>query len=92
MSGKWLSGYSTSRTEQKIEFFYLMRASNARVNAIMDYIRDRYFGDLHAWLTDDVLSPRQTLQADELIREVAGESLTAGYFLDCVTQRYEALH
>ncbi len=55
-------------------------------------IRDGEFGDLHEWLTENVHRHGKRYTTPELIETATGESLSADYFLDHVTEKYGDLY
>jgi len=50
------------------------------------------FGELRAWLTENVHRHGRLYPTDELIIEATGEALTAEYFLEYVTEKYTSLY
>ncbi|GAA0248124.1 carboxypeptidase M32 [Haladaptatus pallidirubidus] len=58
----------------------------------MERIREGDFAPIRDWLTENIHQQGQRYTTDELIEEVTGEPLTADYFLDYVTEKYEAIY
>ncbi|WP_440010359.1 carboxypeptidase M32 [Halomicrococcus sp. SG-WS-1] len=55
-------------------------------------IREGNFGPIREWLTENVHRHGQRYTTDELIERATGEPLTAEYFLDYVTEKYETIY
>ncbi|WP_224332949.1 carboxypeptidase M32 [Haloprofundus halobius] len=55
-------------------------------------IRDGEFAPLWDWLTENVHSHGKRYPTGELIEEATGEPLTATYFTEYVTEKFEALY
>ncbi|WP_423743300.1 carboxypeptidase M32 (plasmid) [Haladaptatus sp. SPP-AMP-3] len=55
-------------------------------------IRAGEFDDFHDWLTENIHQYGCLYTTDDLIQHATGESFTAEYFLDYVTEKYGALY
>jgi carboxypeptidase Taq len=55
-------------------------------------VADRRFDDLRAWMGEHVHQHGKRYETDELVAVATGEPLTAEYFLDYVTEKYEELY
>ena len=55
-------------------------------------VADRRFDDLRVWMGEHVHQHGKRYETDELVAVATGEPLTAEYFLDYVTEKYEELY
>ena len=55
-------------------------------------IQTNELGPIRKWLTENVHSHAQFYRADDLIREVTGEQLTADYFVEYAHEKYVDLY
>jgi len=60
--------------------------------SVESLVADRRFDDLREWMGEHVHLHGKRYPTDELVEVATGEPLTAEYFLDYVTEKYEALY
>jgi len=70
----------------------LFAAAEDDLGDLDEEIRAGEFDRLGEWLRENVHSHGARYTTDELVREATGESYTAEYFTDYVTEKYEALY
>ena len=70
----------------------LYDAADAEIGPIDDTVRAGEFDALHEWLTENVHRHGKRYPTGDLIEEATGETYTAEYFLEYVTEKYGSLY
>ena len=70
----------------------LFAAAEDDLGDLDEEIRTGEFDRLGEWLRENVHGHGARYTTDELVREATGESYTAEYFTDYVTEKYETLY
>ncbi|ACV10340.1 Carboxypeptidase Taq [Halorhabdus utahensis DSM 12940] len=70
----------------------LYDAADAEIGPFDDTVRAGEFDALHEWLTENVHQHGKRYPTEDLIEEATGETYTADYFLEYVTEKYGSLY
>jgi len=70
----------------------LYDAADAEIGPIDETVRAGEFDALHEWLTENVHQHGKRYPTEDLIEEATGETYTADYFLEYVTEKYGSLY
>ena len=85
-------GYFSTYSLGSVLASQLYAAAEEDVDDLDAKLREGEFDPLMEWLNEHVHQHGKRYETDDLVREATGESYTADYFLDYVTEKYGALY
>jgi carboxypeptidase Taq len=68
------------------------KAAKRELDDIESLVRTGEFEPIHKWLTTNIHQHGQRYETQDLIQRATGETLTAGYFTDYVSEKYAEIY
>jgi len=85
-------GYFSTYSLGSVLAAQLYAAAEEDLGSLDADVREGEFENLMSWLNENVHAHGKRYETDDLVREATGESYSADYFLDYVTEKYGQLY